>query len=475
MSKTVKASIWFIGCNVLQKGISFITTPIFTRIMTTEQFGLYNTYLSWLGIFTVFCTLNMSTCVYINAISKNDNEEERDRLGLSYLSLTFVITVVLLGVYLLFARFVNPIIGLPTGMFVLMFIDLFLQQPIGFWTVKQRYQYKYVLLVIVTMGSTVVNALAGILFVLAVKETQEAFARILSVILVEVVFGGGCYIYYMLRSHRLFSVRDWKHALRVQLPLVPHGLSITILSSADRIMINSMVGASAAGIYSVAYSVGLITKTFKDSIVEAIKPWVYEEIKKNRVEEVRRMIKSIIWIWALIAFTIMALGPEIILLMGGVKYYEAVNVIPPVIASTFFTFLFNIFVMFELYYEQVFKIMAASVIGAVLNIVLNFLLIPVLGYVVAGYTTLICYILFCAAHYVIVRNICKKKMNTKNIVSVSFLVVISLIVLAAVGLFLILYQHPLIRYAVLLGLVIIAFVLRKSIMEKFKSIRKRAN
>ena len=60
MPLAIKAGLWFTICNLLQKGISFITVPIFTRIMSTEDYGLYSIYISWYSIMTIFATLHLS-------------------------------------------------------------------------------------------------------------------------------------------------------------------------------------------------------------------------------------------------------------------------------------------------------------------------------------------------------------------------------------------------------------------------------
>ena len=61
----VKASIWFLICSFLQKGISMLTTPIFTRILSTSEYGQYNVFNSWLGIVTVFVSMSLSGGVFI--------------------------------------------------------------------------------------------------------------------------------------------------------------------------------------------------------------------------------------------------------------------------------------------------------------------------------------------------------------------------------------------------------------------------
>lgn len=59
MSAPVKAAFWFTVCNFLQRGISMITTPIFTRLLSTKDYGLYSTYLSWETVLLMLVTLSI--------------------------------------------------------------------------------------------------------------------------------------------------------------------------------------------------------------------------------------------------------------------------------------------------------------------------------------------------------------------------------------------------------------------------------
>ena len=70
LSVQAKATIWFTMCSFIQKGISFITVPIFTRLMSTEQYGIYTVYLSWLQILTILTSLYLFNGVYDNAMVK---------------------------------------------------------------------------------------------------------------------------------------------------------------------------------------------------------------------------------------------------------------------------------------------------------------------------------------------------------------------------------------------------------------------
>ena len=79
----------------------------------------------------------------------------------------------------------------------------------------------------------------------------------------------------MIKGKTFFSRRYWSYALKFNVPLLPHYLSLTLLSSSDRIMISNMVGAEEAGIYNLAYSISMIMSMFNTALLQSIEPWIY--------------------------------------------------------------------------------------------------------------------------------------------------------------------------------------------------------
>lgn len=147
MSVVTKAALWFTFATVLQKGISFFTVPIFTRIMSTEQYGIFSVYLSWISVLTILGGMDFHTCVYINNLSKLENEKEKDELAVSLIDLSFLITLCWLIVYLIAPTFWNSVLGIPESIVVLMFLEVFFIPVVNLWSTKQRYNYKYKTLV----------------------------------------------------------------------------------------------------------------------------------------------------------------------------------------------------------------------------------------------------------------------------------------------------------------------------------------
>ena len=466
-----KASLWFVACTMLQKCIAFITVPIFTRIMPTEQYGLYSTYLSWYNILTVFCTLNMHSVVYVNDYTKADTKKEKDEVAVPLLSLSAVITIGIFLLYVIFHSFLNKLIGMPFVLVCLLFIQILFEPPVLFWGMQQRFEYRYIKMVAQTLSMVIFNAVLGILFVW-IASANEAIARSCSIVLVQVIFGSFFYLYFWKSGKKVFSTKGWKHALNVELPLLPHSLSLTILGSSDRIMIRNMVGAAEAGIYSVAYSAGVVVNVLKKSIVDALKPWLYQKIKEQDYGLIRSTVNIVMVLVTFISAVFIALAPEIIFIMAPVQYHESVYVIPPVAASSYFTFLYNIFSIVGMYYEKTKKIMVASVSGAVLNLVLNVICINLFGYIAAAYTTLICYMFFAFAHYIIMRLICREYLNNIEIYDMKFIIILSIIVVLMSIIFTFTYGNMLIRYLIIAIICTAAFWKRNLFISSIRELKK---
>ena len=250
----IKASIWFVICSVLQKAIAFLTTPIFTRLMTTEQYGQVTIYNSWVEVFMIFATLDIFYGVYNNALTKYP--DDRARVTSSLQGLCTTLTLGLLVIYLLIHNLVNKWTGMSTNMTLFLFGELLFVPAFRFWSAKERYEYKYRKLVIISVLMAVLAPILGIPAVILLE--QKGYAKIVTSVLAQVIFAFGLYISNFKKGKAFFAKDYWKYALAFNLPLIPHYLSSTILNQCDRIMIDRMCGTDKAGIYGLAYTVGAL-------------------------------------------------------------------------------------------------------------------------------------------------------------------------------------------------------------------------
>lgn len=468
ISPPVKASVWFTLCSVFQKGISFITTPIFTRILTTEQYGTFSVYNSWYSIISVFATLNLSAGVYNNCMTKYPNQKKE--ITSTFQGLSTTVTCLLFVVYLSSMDFWNNIFQLSSIFVVTMFLELLFVPAYSFWTVGKRYEFKYVGIVIVTAIIALGSPAVGLLAVLSTDYKAEA--RVVADALVQVCVGISFYVYNFKQGKRFFSREYWTYALKFNLPLIPHYLSMTILNQADRIMIGRMISNGAAAIYSIAYSVSSIMNIVTQAINASFIPYTYKALKTKNYDGIENNANFLLVFVGTISFAAMAFGPEIIWIVGGDQYYDAIWVIPPIAASIYFSFLYPLFANVEFYYEKTVGVMIASCTGAVSNILLNYFFIKRFGYYAAGYTTLACYILFSFAHYYFQKRILREKISKKfEIYNMRLIICISIFeVVGMIGMTLT-YKNTGIRYSIIAAIFVLLFLKRNDIIVRIEKIK----
>ena len=163
ISVPAKASLWFMFCSVVNKGISFITTPIFTRFLTQEEYGTVNIYNTWMGIITIFATLELATGVFNKAMIKFS--DDRDGYTSSSLFLTTCTTLTSFLIYLIISSLYPGILGLPFLIVVMMFLDIFFTTIWSFYTIRNRFDFKYRIIVVVTIVANTAGSFLSVLLV----------------------------------------------------------------------------------------------------------------------------------------------------------------------------------------------------------------------------------------------------------------------------------------------------------------------
>lgn len=241
MSIATKAALWFVFCNIMQKGISTITVPLFTRLLTTAEYGTYSLYISWFNILTIVTSLNLYYGVFNNALNRIRDKCERDKYVSSMQGLTITLTIVLIIIYAPFQDFWSNLLGLNKLVLWLMMAELLVEPALQFWSARQRFEYRYKTMVSVTLLKSALNPVLGLILVIIARD-DKALARIVSVVAVEVVIAGSIMVLQFVRGKTFYSKDNWKYALGFNIPLIPHYLSGTILNQGDRIMIQNMVG-----------------------------------------------------------------------------------------------------------------------------------------------------------------------------------------------------------------------------------------
>lgn len=400
--KIAKAGIGYTIGNYLIKGLSFLTIPIFTHILTTEDYGLYSTYIAYESIACSLIGLALHTSL------KNAKYKYEDRY-ISYVSsiilLDFLSTIIWVVLVLFFSKTICIILNFNIYILVALVLHCGCSSILSIFNVHLSLTYSYKPYIFIALFNAIANIFFSIIFVFTIFEAKRYIGRIIGT-LVPLVLITILIVYKVWKKSKPTFNRDyWKFGLTYSMPLIPHAISQVILNQFDRIMITRICGISNAGIYSFAYNVYTIIEVTKNSLDNVWGPLFYDKYKKKEYSYLRK--SSTIYATGMLIFNIivMLISPELIKLLGSIEYRDAIYVVIPICAAGYFSFLYTIPAQIEYYYGKTSYIAFTTAIAALVNILLNAIFIYKYGYIAAAYTTEVTYLLCFLLHFFVAKKI----------------------------------------------------------------------
>lgn len=401
MSVQVKASAAFMAVNFMQKGISFLTAPIFTRLLTTEEYGVITIYSSWLDVIGIFAMFGLYNNVYCRGIL--EFKTDKRNFTFSLLSLSNLITLVTFIIVWIMNKHIVHFLNVPDILILFMFFSFLLEPAFEFWKTDQRFDYKYRLLcffMVLVMVFAPALSIAGIYLF----PQHRIEARIIGAQIITLLLSAGCYVLEVVRGEGRPKVHYWKYAVTYNLPLIPYFLSSYVLSSSDRLMIGYFWGEDKAGIYGIAYTMSAVANIVWSSINATLVPTIYKRCDEGKRHTLSDLVVPIVAGYSGVCVLIMLLSPEIIWFLAPSSYGEGMYIIPVIVGGVFYMSIFSIFSNIIYYEKKAKAVMGAGVAAAVTNLILNLIFIPACGYFAAGYTTLVAYLLQVVWSYFAVRR-----------------------------------------------------------------------
>lgn len=401
-----KSGIWYALSNILVKATAFLTTPLFTRLLTKDQYGNYSNIASWVTIFTILTGFDAYTTVIR---SKHDVGSDMNRYVSSVYLMNVLVTSIVFSIVLFFWNIFEPILSVEKKYVYVMALYLLVLPAFNLFMTKQRAYYRYKLFAAFTVITTLLSAILSVVFVLTFENKLDG--RVLGQYLPAII------LYFFIAVCILVKGKGIKYsyisyAFKLSLPLVPHLLSLNILSSSDRIMIKNICGAEMAALYSVDYNCVQIGNILFDSINKAWAPWLMDALHAKEYQQIKKVSNIYFFAMLFIIIGILLVGPEIIFILGGQAYTNAKWALPPLLISCIYQVAYTMYVNVEFYLKKTGVVAGATLSAAVINLVLNVVLIPRYGFVAAAFTTLISYVALYIIHYV-----CLKKMKMTFIFS----------------------------------------------------------
>lgn len=463
-SKVFKAGIGYTIGNVMVKGINFLAIPIFSRLLTTEEMGLYTVFAAYEAVLFVFIGMALHSSI---RSAKYEFEGKIDDFTSSIMGIYWINLIVALFISIVFNKILTKLLDLDLVTLVMLVIYSFGIAVVTLYNARISLDYEYKKYIKVSLASTIGNVGLSLILIKTIFNSSRGFGRVLGITISTVLVTA--YIIYDLykRARPTFRKKYWKFGIKYSLPIIPHGISQVLLAQFDRIMINKMIGKSEAGIYGLVGNIKLILAIISDSISEVWMTWFYEKMKNKEIEAVRSRARQLCYFFLIIAIGVMSISPELVLIIGGQKYAVGKYVAIPMILDAFVLFIYNVIVPSEYFKQKTSFIMWGTMSAAVINIIMNYIFIQKYGFIAAAYTTLFAYICYMILHFVISYRLMRFSIIPVSCIALCLL---SIVIIAIVDLIFI--DNILVRYLVCFAVVM--FIGVKVLPEFVKENRRKA-
>ena len=251
-----------------------------------------------------------------------------------------------------------------------------------------------------------------------------------------------------------------KYGLAISVPLIAHGVALTLLAQSDRTMITMLVGAEKTGIYSVVYNFSMIATALTTALSGIWQPWYLTRLKNHTdkdFEKINNMTQVYGLFMSMVMCGVILIAPEVLKFLASEPYWEGISIIPPIVLANLVTFVYTFYVDVEHFHKKTKYIAINTIAAAVSNVLLNYIFIPICGYEAAAYTTIVSYGISLVMHYVMA-----KKLEPQSAGLISYTKQF-LLVVAVSFFYYIFIENWILRWgvAIVLGIAILAYLYMK--------------
>jgi len=377
--------------------ISAFSVPIFARVLGPENYGIVGVFTSMAGLAVPIASGNLySAASRAYFFSHERFGEYIGTILVSFLLLFAVFGLVLLLLQERFAALIGRDLLLWLWVFVVgeALFRLFEQVSVAEGA-SFRLEGTRVVRALMILALSLVLVLTG--------DRSTATGRVIGIALTTAAAATVLTITLVKRWQPTVSGNAIKFVFSYGVPLVPASLSTVILSFFDRIMIRGMIGPEEAGLYSFAYNVGFVVSMAGAALSRFILPHYYAACRDGDGRKVNGLALAAGGTVAVATSCLMVLAPYAGLILGGEQYEGAFGAIVWVAAAYAVMFMANVIAMSINYSKRTYWLTMATFVAALLNVLLNLALIPVLGYHVAAVTTFASFVVLIVGYMLATR------------------------------------------------------------------------
>ena len=376
-NKVFKNASWIIASRIVQALLGLVISMLTARYLGPSNYGVINYAASIVAFVLPLMHLGINS-VLVQELVKNPEDEGRI-IGTAT-TMTFFSSLACIGGTVAFAAIANPgetetivVCALYSILLIFQSLDM-----VRYWF-QSKYLSKYTS-IISLIAYTIVS---GYKIFLLVTEKSIYWFALSNAIDYAIISLCSIYLYTKKGNQKLgFSKEIGKRLISTGKYYIISDLMVTVFAQTDKIMLKGMLNSEATGFYSAAVTCAAITQFVFAAILDSSRPAILESKKKSEEAFERNMTRlySIVIYASLAQSVVMSIGASIIIhILYGNSYAPAAGALRIVVWYTTFSYLGaarNIWILAE---GQQKHLLSVNILGALANVVMNYLLIPLLG------------------------------------------------------------------------------------------------
>lgn len=404
--KLLSDTLLFSISNFGSKVLVFLLVPIYTNVLSTTEYGIVDLIVSTVNLLVPVLTISIAEGVLRFAFDKDVKREQ-------LLSIAMLITAVsTLALFFLkpVAVLIKEQVGQYWGYLVLIYLLNALNAIFSSYTRGLDKTRLFAVKGIVYTASLIIF---NILFLLVFKMGLRGylFALIITeIITILVMVLAGKYLPEL--THFSFNKKLFREILGYSLPMIPTVIAWWVMQLSDKYVIIAAVGIAASGVYSVAYKIPSILATFTSIFTQA---WQISAIKSHGDSDNKSFVENVYKYFIIVSVLLcsgLILASKVLgHILYAKDYFIAWTYVPILLVAYHFSGLSGVLASVYSASKKTIMLFVSTSVGAVINIVLNIILIPKFGAAAAAYTTLLGFFITWVVREINVRKLIKIELS----------------------------------------------------------------
>lgn len=393
---------------VFPRMMSFFLVPLYTELLPKEEYGKVTVIFAYMIFFNVMLAYGMETAFFRFYNKETDKKKVVETATVSVFWTTLVFLVLALVFRNTLAKYSEIDVQYVTYSIWILVLDALVVIPFS----KLRANQRPIFYSIIKMGNVTINLILNIFFLVVLPKiaasNPDSFFGLLyfenfqiGYIFVSLVVSSLATFLALssdyFKINWTFDFELWKRMMRYGLPILVAGIAFAINEQFDKILLGKLLPANIAdsevGVYSACYKLGLFMVLFRTAYTLGIEPFFFSHADKENATQTYATVTKYFVIFGSFIMLVVIVFADLLkyIMIRDSSYWEAMKVVPLIILANF---CLGIYTNLSVWYKLIDKTYIGawiSIVGAVVTLVLNFLLIPKYSYMGSAIATISAY------------------------------------------------------------------------------------